>query len=141
MDSLQNQLSSGIGNVHIERYLTRADNSNEQRVLCHSEPWTDYRITQSVALVISTSRQLWLNTSILETNKHNMPRKIGKILIIFDKVDDSKGQRVPCQFNMIGVNTLDILQIYLSGTNNLYNEASVAEYTVYLFRIFDKVHR
>ena len=72
--------------------------------------------------------------SILETNKHNMPRKIGKILRIFDKVDNSKEQRVPCQFNLIGLSTSDLLQNHLvSGTNNFYIEASVAEYTVYLF--------
>jgi len=52
LDSLQNQLSSGIGSFHIK------------------------------ALVA---------IGIQETNKHNMPRKIGKILRTFDKIDDSKG--------------------------------------------------
>ena len=29
-------------------------------------------------------------TSIFETNNHNMPRKIAKILRIFNKIDNSK---------------------------------------------------
>src|ERR1700752_4933790 len=114
-------------------------------------------MTQSVALVISTSRQLWLNISILKTNKYNMPGKIGKILRIFHKVDNAKGYRVPCQFNLIGVNTLDSPQNYLvsdtaimgqvwlniwyiqpfgiSKTNNLNIPRKLAK----ILRIFEKV--